>query len=194
MNSLGALLLLFFSIADGRNKYSSTQLWHQRAQRAQGAYGGGRFGVLWCISGSFYIATFGPQHDWRVIFRLSAWGIMLSAQPITDLHTHSTAWPDSGWGGGGFKHATTDHVRWDGVACAPTSTAAIANPKVEAGASIFGWRGRRWTRSLHAPTFHLSVWGPLSHVNTCDCGIERMAGIFMIFWAEHIWTTGIIFG
>lgn len=63
---------------------------------------GGRFEVLWCSSGSFYIATFGPQRDWRVIFRQSAWGIMLSAQPITDLHTHPTlnslGWLRLGWG------------------------------------------------------------------------------------------------
>lgn len=62
MNSLGAFLLIFFSIADGRNKYSSTQLWHQRAQRAQGAYGGEGSGSCDAFL-AVYIATFGPQHD-----------------------------------------------------------------------------------------------------------------------------------
>lgn len=97
------------------------------------------------------MATLGPQHDWRVIFRLRAWGIMLSAQPITNLHTHppNTHQPEGGGGGCGRGFQTYHHrsckVRW-GDMCSHVNRCHGTHPKVEAGASIFGWRGRRWMR------------------------------------------------
>lgn len=60
-------------------------------------------------------------HDWGVIFRISAWGIMLSAQPITDQHTHPTleglVWLRFGEEGWGFPtcHHRSCKVRRGGM-------------------------------------------------------------------------------
>lgn len=144
-------------------KCNSLQLWHQSTHKDRESTGGdgGLVMHVWESLHSNIWPTAEGLHDWWVIFSTSAWGIMLSTQPITDQHTHpilnSLVWLrlGVGVGAGGVKHASTDHVRWEGVACAPTSSAATAHPKVEARASIFGRRGRRWTWSPRAPTSHL---------------------------------------
>lgn len=69
----------------------------------------------------------------QFIFRLSVWRIYLtSAQPITDLHTHS--WPDSG----ARPHMPAPGWEPCGVACGRTSPAVMATLRGTAGASIFG--------------------------------------------------------